>query len=499
MSFDNHKNFAYTVVTTAPVPATSGTTLVVSDGTVFPAAPFNITIWPVNVQPLSSNAEIARVTAITTNTLTITRAQEGSVARAIVVGDQVALTITAKTLTDAESLAATSSIITTIGTQTALALPSGNGPLVILANNASTLTVQGIAAGLDGQRLKIVSIGAGSIILQHQNAGASAANRIVVLQGSDSTMTAGASAVDLVYDLTNARWRISNSSGTNFDFVIDNKVCDGRLTLTSGTPVTSGDVTGATNIYWTPYIGSRIALYNGSAWAMYTFTEITQALGTLTSGLPYDVFAYNNSGTVATEILAWTNTTTRATALVLQDGVYVKSGATTRRYLGTFYTTSTTATEDSKTKRYVWNYYNRKARLLRVGEATATWTYTSATIRQANGNTANQVEVVVGVAEAPLSLSLKILANANAASNIYATFGIGEDSTTAFSTVLIGSQAGLPSTTMGANSSMDLNLYPVVGRHYYAWLEQSDGATPARVFGTQNSLFTSGINGWIEG
>jgi hypothetical protein len=100
---DAHKNFAYTTVSTAPSPATSGTSLVVADGTVFPAVPFNATVWPVNAQPTSANAEIVRVTNIATNTLTITRATELSVARSIIVTDQISATITAKTLTDVET------------------------------------------------------------------------------------------------------------------------------------------------------------------------------------------------------------------------------------------------------------------------------------------------------------------------------------------------------------------------------------------------------------
>lgn len=99
---DAVKNFAYTTVATAPSPATSGTSLVVASGTgaLFPTAPFNLTIWPVSAQPTTSNAEIVRVTAISTDTLTITRAQEGTTARTVIVGDQIALTVTAKTMTD---------------------------------------------------------------------------------------------------------------------------------------------------------------------------------------------------------------------------------------------------------------------------------------------------------------------------------------------------------------------------------------------------------------
>ena len=46
-------------------------------------------IWPAGAQPLSTNAEIVRVTARSTDTLTITRAQESTSARTVVVGDQI--------------------------------------------------------------------------------------------------------------------------------------------------------------------------------------------------------------------------------------------------------------------------------------------------------------------------------------------------------------------------------------------------------------------------
>lgn len=105
MAPDAHKNFAYSTVATAPSPATSGTSLVVTsgDGTKFPATPFNATIWPVSSQPTTANAEIVRVTGISTDTFTITRAQESSSARTVVVGDQIAATITVKSLTDIET------------------------------------------------------------------------------------------------------------------------------------------------------------------------------------------------------------------------------------------------------------------------------------------------------------------------------------------------------------------------------------------------------------
>jgi len=97
---DAYKNFAYGVVLTPPAPASSGTSAVLAagHGARFPAAPFNATVWPAGAIPDPVNAEIVRVTAIATDTLTLTRAQEGSTARAIVAGDQLAATMTAVTL-----------------------------------------------------------------------------------------------------------------------------------------------------------------------------------------------------------------------------------------------------------------------------------------------------------------------------------------------------------------------------------------------------------------
>src|SRR3989344_6235690 len=50
-------------------------------------------------------------------------------------------------------------------------------------------------------------------------------------------------------------------------------VIQGRLTLTTAVPVTTSDVTAATTVYFTPYNGDKIALYDGSTWAISAFTE----------------------------------------------------------------------------------------------------------------------------------------------------------------------------------------------------------------------------------
>jgi len=101
---DAHKNFAYTTVLVAPVPATSGTSLTVQvgRGPSFPATPFNAVVCVAGALPVNTNSEIVRVTNIAGDVLTIVRAQEGTVARTILIGDQIFAAITLKTLTDIE-------------------------------------------------------------------------------------------------------------------------------------------------------------------------------------------------------------------------------------------------------------------------------------------------------------------------------------------------------------------------------------------------------------
>ena len=279
--------------------------------------------------------------------------------------------------------------------------------------------------------------------------------------------------------------------------VYDVGLAEGRLTLTSGTPVTVTDVTAATSVYYTPYKGNRVALYDGSAWDVYTFTEKTLAVPATTSQM-YDVFLYNNAGTLTLEALAWTNDTTRATALTTQDGVLVKSGATTRRYLGSFRTTTVSGqTEDSLTKRYLWNFSHRVRRAVQRLEATATWTYTTAAFRQANASSSNQIAVVVGVAESLLELAVTGAAN-NSTGGINFSVSIGEDSTTA---AVSGVLMSIAAPAAGINGSVvaTLRKYPAVGFHTYAWLEYSVATGTTTWQGASVAYLQSGMTGSIEG
>jgi len=211
-----------------------------------------------------------------------------------------------------------------------------------------------------------------------------------------------------------------------------NTICYGRLTLESGVPVSSTDQTAKTILYFTPYNGNVIGLYDGSQWDLFTFSELSLSLSGLAANTNFDIFIYNNNGTLTLESTAWTNDTTRATALTLVDGIYVRSGAPTRRYLGTIRTTGTIGQcEDSSTRKLVWNYYNRVNRLTTVAVSTTTHTYASTTIRAWNNNTTlgqTRVDMVVGLADT-------LIVNLTAQGRNNAQQGVGIDTTTAFGTV----------------------------------------------------------------
>jgi hypothetical protein len=250
----------------------------------------------------------------------------------------------------------------------------------------------------------------------------------------------------------------------------------GRLTLTSNTPVTTSDVTAATTVYYTPYGGcNQVSTFDGTAWTVSAFSQLSIAVPATTATV-YDVFIYDNAGALALELTAWTNDTTRATALTTQNGVYVKTGALTRLYLGSFRTTGVSGqTADAAATRLLWNYFNRVERPLSVLPTTDSWTYTTATWRQANNSTANQVAVMVGVAEDAIALDLMAHVQSDTLGRIVNS-AIGEDSTTTPLGVGGGGTISYMNqfvATYMLRGLAQVRKIPAAGYHFYAWLEYS--------------------------
>jgi hypothetical protein len=281
----------------------------------------------------------------------------------------------------------------------------------------------------------------------------------------------------------------------------------GRLTLASGVPITTSDQTAKTTIYLTPFRGGAISLWDGVKWVVSAFSEISLAVPATTSQM-YDLFVYNNAGVMTLEAVAWTNDTTRATALSTQNGVYVKTGAASHLYVGSFRTTAVSGqTEDSAANRFLWNAYNRVGRPMvhRNGGSTVSWDYTS-TWRQANADATNQLNFIVGLAEDAVNAVVQSSVTVSATGSLSAAVGIGVDSTTVDSSTLNG-----PSTVQ-ATGPGNTSLFPVTaaysgtsapGKHSLVWLEMAmatSGGAVATWFGYSSStLASAGIHGTVQG
>lgn len=293
----------------------------------------------------------------------------------------------------------------------------------------------------------------------------------------------------------------NSSESTGLEYNVPSYPCDGRLTLTTLMPVATSNDTAKTTVYFTPYCGNRIAIYNGTVWRLYTFSEISIAVPN-TTNTNYDVFIYDNAGTLTLETAAWSSDTSRAPNfnLTTQNGVFVKSGATTRRYLGSFRTTGTSGqTENSTSRRFLWNYYHRKRLQLIANDSTDSWTYTTNTWRAANNNTTpgiGRVDFILGYPEDSVQADYWVTAGQSGSNE--RTASVGLDSTSS------------PSGTYHATNITDRVVVvggeyaglPDAGYHFLQSLEISAANGTTTWFGDNGAgtvRYKSGLTGHLFG
>lgn len=260
----------------------------------------------------------------------------------------------------------------------------------------------------------------------------------------------------------------------------------------------STDQTGATAIILEPHAGRGISLWDGFAWKRFEFDRQTIQLGTRTSGRPCDVFAKVSNGRFDYRLIEWSSGTARASSISRKDGVWVLDSDPRFKYLGSFYTTSTTQTEDSNQNRYLWNVYNRTFRPLQRFETTSTpWTMNSSTFTQANGSASNQVAVCIGLAESYLDVAL-IAAATHSGGGSSLVSALCEDWS-----------SGSPSTDVAYNfhniaaanavcpSVARLCKIPAIGRHTYVWIERNTSGATGKFYGASADVYRCGIDGGI--
>lgn len=152
MPFDVHSLEAYsTIVSVTGTNPNLTITVQSGDGAKF-GNPQNVTIWPPGVQPTIANSTIGRISAIATDTLTVTTAQEGSANITVSAGMQIANTITPKVFTDIEGKFPTATVVGTSDTQTLTnkTIDASNNTISNLSGSdlaSNTITATQIANG----------------------------------------------------------------------------------------------------------------------------------------------------------------------------------------------------------------------------------------------------------------------------------------------------------------------------------------------------------------
>ncbi len=284
----------------------------------------------------------------------------------------------------------------------------------------------------------------------------------------------------------------------------------GRLTLTSNTPVMTSDTTGATSVYFTPYIGNNIPIYNGTSFANNTFSQLTMTLNTSNqlSGCIYDLFVFLNSGTVTIGAgPAWTSmsscsTTTRGsgaatTELTQLDGFWVNAnsitltnGSTTyssisadkATYVGSVYMTGngqtgmsfTPAAASGGTNNFLglYNAYNRVRTFSKSSDSTSSWTYATATWREADNSASNRITFLDGLQQSVARAKYADIMYTSG-SSVEGAIGINLDSTSATPVDPCAITLGTSEQTFTAYG----NFMPQLGLHYAQAMEWASGAT----------------------
>lgn len=252
--------------------------------------------------------------------------------------------------------------------------------------------------------------------------------------------------------------------------------CQGRLTLESGVAISITDQAAKATLYFTPFRGNNISLYVNGGWALRNFTQKPLSLAGHTASKNYDIFGYDNAGVLALESLVWTSDTARATALVLQDGILVKSGDATRLYLGTIRINATGGQTDLKFGGIdaagfvgIWNYNNRTKIELFSADSSNTYSYNSATWRAVAGSSTLRHSFVSGVAED--SFAAEYIASV-AGGGSTATIGIGLDSTSARAS-RVAQSVGAEGVSTGITARI-AGIAPL-GFHFLAGIESGPG------------------------
>lgn len=291
----------------------------------------------------------------------------------------------------------------------------------------------------------------------------------------------------------------------------------GRLTLQSHEPVMSSSVTGATTIFYTPYTGRTIPLYDGTNFLVTRFDELSAVVSDavhspsngITAGKVYDWFVWNDISVPATPVLRlthgpeWADVGTRSagTGLVRVDGIWINSAAITNgpgaqrgTYVGTTYCQVTNkltwvhGATGARARYHVWNAFNRVNIGSTVIDSAESWTANAGTIwEMLNTNANNRAEAVCGLQEESFDLTMLVMSQTQPGDNTYIAIGLDWTSGAPDADAVYVS-VGAGNTSLQAHHVTT----PSIGFHFWQVLQASDTGE-STFYGSFAPLWASGL------
>jgi hypothetical protein len=324
--------------------------------------------------------------------------------------------------------------------------------------------------------------------------------------------------VELVYDATGSVFHITTQP--QISSVSSPVVPQGYLTLLNagnGGPIQlAADVTAATSVYYSPYVGNVIPIWNGSVFLPLVFSELTLTLNASAhlANTLYDACVFSNSGTlILVTGPAWSTSTAGSgnrgsgggtPQLQRLNGIWVNAVQITGvnggnnytvpankcTYVGTIYIDSVAGqissyrTYGQNRKFGTWNAYNRMQICLRMGDSTASWNYSTAAFRSSNNNSANAVTVLAGLQEEIIEIKFVQFAQNGTAANPSIAIGLNS----------VGARVGKIGANIGPSNSYSADLVafydmpPTLGVNTILSAESSSSSNAVTFNGTESNM-----------
>lgn len=304
---------------------------------------------------------------------------------------------------------------------------------------------------------------------------------------------------------------------------------EGRLSLTVGVAVPEADVAGATAIHYVPNGGTRVPIFDGARFVACSIgSGLSMALdatsghaGYHESGKNFDLFAINDGGIIrlgtgpswiagavagsgivrgtgagSTELEEHKGLLVNKNIVAIRfgssSGNTVSVSAQRATYLGSFRAVANGQASDTKSKRLLFNAFNRVIRPMKVTDPAASWTYNTNVLRPANNNSAMRLAILNGLSGVYVEASYSIVVG-NSTEGSYTTVAIGLNST-----VTAGDSQG--GTTFLGTPIRDVRVkyqgYPGLGFHELIALESSNAVGTTTFYSTGNN-FLVGLFGSV--